>query len=148
MKKHIFIFVCLLCVAILLSGCKTSLEEVFGYTSRATFYVGSSKTSDTDLSISQSDLTASKDLVGTLIAICNTKTMYEKVKEMTGITDGFTVNMEAIGDKAVMELSVSSWDKQTAYDVCAAYTRVLPEQFAKVIEGVSVKVVDYPKMPA
>ena len=147
MKKVSCILVCILCTAVLLSGCKTSLEETFGYTSKATFYVSSgSDISDNELNICQSDLTASTTLNDTLIVICNTKATREKVKEITGITDGFTVNMEAIDDTAVMELSVSSWDKQTAYDVCVAYTQVIPEAMAAIVGGSSVRVVDYPKM--
>lgn len=148
MKKHIFIFVCLLCVAILLSGCKTAAMERFGYTSSAVFYVNYSDVLAYNEQSACDTYSRAGKFIQTYINICDSNKVLEKVKETSGISDGFTVNIEALDDTEIIEISVSSWDEQTAYDVCVAYAEVVPEMIPEIIVGSSVKVIEYPQMPA
>ena len=149
MKKHIFTFVCLLCIAVLLSGCKMAVMEHFGYTSSAILYVDYSVvSSDEELSLDGRDLLNNMRVVQTCVSLCDSDKVLERVKEISGISDGFTMKAEAIHDSDLMEISVSSWDKQTAYDVCVAYAEVVPEMIPEIIVGSSVKIIDIPKMPA
>lgn len=72
----------------------------------------------------------------------------ERVAQISGISDGFTMNAKAIADSELIEISVFSWDEQAAYDVCVAYAEVVPEIIPEIIVGSSVRVIDYPKIPA
>lgn len=149
MKKHIFIFVCLLCVAMLLAGCETAVMEHFGYTSSVIVSVDySAVSSDGSACINTIDLLTNEQFVQTCVNLCASGKVLERVKEISGISDGFTMKAEAIGDSEMIEISVSSWDEQTAYDVCVAYAEVVPEMIPEIIVGSSVKVIDYPQMPA
>lgn len=149
MKKHIFIFVCLLCVAMLLAGCETSVMEHFGYTSSVIVSVDySAVSSDGSACINPIDLLTNEQFVQTCVNLCDSGKVLERVKEISGISDDYTMNAKAIGNSEMIEISVSSWDEQTAYDVCVAYAEVVPEMIPEIIVGSSVKVIDYPQIPA
>lgn len=148
MKKHIFIFVCLLCVAILLSGCDMAPVKAFGYTSSAVFYVNYSDVLAYNEQSACDTYSRAGEFIQTYINICDSNKVLEKVKETSGISDGFTVNIEALDDTEIIEISVSSWDKQVAYDVCVAYTQVVPEVVPEIVVGSNVKIIDLPKVPA
>lgn len=149
MKKGVLAFISLLCVALLLSGCETAVMERFGYTSSVIVSVDySAVSSDESACINPIDLFTDEQIVQTCVNLCDSGKVLERVKEISGISDGFTMKAEAIHDSNLIEISVSSWDEQTAYDVCVAYAEVVPEMIPEIIVGSSVKVIEYPQMPA
>ena len=148
MKKRILaLSVCVLLAISLFSGCDRIPMRVFGHKSRATIYVNNSDLSvgGSSIDISASDLTTSQRLVDTYIAILESSTVRDKVIADTGISEGYQVRIESKDETEIIEITVISWDSQTAYDVCYAYTQIAPERIQDIVEGASVKIVDLPK---
>lgn len=149
MKKGVLAFISLLCVAMLLAGCETAVMEHFGYTSSVIVSVDySAVSSDESACINPIDLLTNEQFVQTCVNLCDSGKVLERVKEISGISDDFTMKAEAVRDSNLIEVSVSSWDEQTAYDVCVAYAEVVPEMIPEIVVGSSVKVIDYPQIPA
>ena len=105
------------------------------------------------ISISGSNIGASKDLVGTYMVILNTRGTineviseaelnysYEQVKGM--------ISSSAVDDTAVVKIEVSSSDPAEAELIANTVARVLPARISEIMEGSSTKVVDYAVIPS
>jgi len=124
------------------------------YEASAMFYVNNSDLSfgDASISIGSSDITASKSLVGTYITILNTRSTMNDVIDYAESDRDFEDLMEMVSASAVNEteifrVTVTSTDRYEAEKLANAIAHVIPKRIGTVVEGSSVKVVDYAITP-
>lgn len=124
------------------------------YTATTKLYVNNSSFSvgGTSFSISASELTAAQGLVDTYIVIMNSKVTLSEVIEKTqvpyeaeGLRDMITA--APINETEIFEVSVTSHDPYEAERIANAIAMVLPERIAQIVDGSSVRVVEYADVP-
>ena len=120
------------------------------YKSRALMYVNSSNVSfgGTKLSISQAELSAAQSLVDTYIVILNTRTTLNDVIEQTGVDYTYEqltkmISAASVNSTEVFYIEVTSPDPKEAELLANTIAQVLPEKISSVVEGSSVRIVDY-----
>jgi len=125
------------------------------YKSSAMFYVNNSNLSigDTSLSITSSDITASKNLVKSYIVILNTRESLNDVIDYAGVDRTYgelksMISAASVNSTEIFEVVVTSPDPQEATDIANAIEQILPRRIKSIIEGTSAKVVDSAVVPA
>ncbi len=120
------------------------------YQADVSIYVNNSSISlgSTALSISGSELSAAQTLVDTYIVILHTRTMLEDVIEELGLPYTYDALYEMISASAVngteiFKVTVNSPDAQEAMDIANTIAYLLPTKIANIVDGSSVRVVDY-----
>lgn len=122
------------------------------YESRALLYVNNSTLSVGGTSVSLQDLTASKSLVNTYIVILKTRRTlndvikeaevpysYEQINEM--------ISAAAEGDTEIFSITVTSHNPEEAAKIANTITEVLPDKIAEIVDGCSVRTVDFAVTP-
>ena len=148
----------ILLATVLFGGAAFTYATVFitpRYQASALMYVNNSSFSlgSTSFSISSSELTAAQSLVGTYIVILNTRTTLEDVIQKAGVSYTYEelsgmVNASAVNATEIFEVTVTSEDPQEAELIANTIAEVLPGKISDVVEGSSVRVVDYAVVPA
>ena len=123
-------------------------SSVLLYVNNTSFAVGSQS-----FSISSSEITAAKSLVATYQVILKTRMTlndvirlgeldcsYEKLKGM--------ISTSSVNDTEVFSVTVTSDDPYEAEHIANTIGRVLPDKIASIVEGSSVRVVDYAVVPS
>ncbi|MBO5128828.1 MAG: polysaccharide biosynthesis tyrosine autokinase [Oscillospiraceae bacterium] len=125
------------------------------YESTAMFYVNNNSLSlgETSLSITSSDISASKSLVNTYIVILNTRESLTDVIDYAGVDRTYAqlkgmISAEAVDSTQVFRVVVTSEDPVEAEKIADAIAYVLPKRISSIIEGTSAKVVDSAVLPA
>ena len=125
------------------------------YQSTAMFYVNNNSFSlgETSLSITSSDISASKSLVNTYIVILQTRESLNDVIDYAGVkrTYGQVKNMisaAAVDSTQVFKVVVTSTDPVEAEKIADAIAYILPKRISSIIEGTSAKVVDSAVLPS
>lgn len=120
------------------------------YESSAMFYVNNNKLSvgDTSVSISSSDITASKSLVDSYIVILKSRACLNDVIDYAGVNYSYSelmdmVSAEAVNDTEIFRVVITSPDAQEAEVIANAIAHILPKRISSIIEGTSAKIVDY-----
>ncbi len=122
------------------------------YQASALLYVNNSSISVGSTSISLSDLSASQTLVDTYIAILQTRLTLNEVLERLDLDYDYEEFCEMIEAKAVnhteiFEVTVTSRDPREAERIANTITVVLPSKIAQIVDGSSVRTVDYAVVP-
>lgn len=123
------------------------------YTASAMLYVSNSSISiSSGFSISSSDLTAAQSLVRTYLVVLNSNSTLETVIREAGVTYNCEelkemITAGAVNGTEVFEVSVTSEDPKEAKHIANAIAVVLPGRIASVVEGSTVRVVDYAEEP-
>ena len=143
----------LVCGAILFSYAAfwiTPLYEasVLMYVNNSSFSVGA-----TSFSITSSEISAAKSLVATYLVILNTRSTLNDViaqgeldctyGELRGMISAASVN-----DTEVFSVTVTNPDPQKCEHIANTIAQVLPGKIADVVEGSSVRIVDYAVVPS
>lgn len=125
------------------------------YTAEALMYVNSSNISvgGTKVSISQGELTAAQSLIKTYAVILNTRSTLNDVIEQSGVDYTYEelsgmISAASVDDTEVFSIQVTSPDPKEAQLLANTITQVLPEKISSVVEGSSVRIVDYAVVPA
>ncbi len=125
------------------------------YKARTLLYVNNSSISvgSTKVSISQGDLTAAQSLVDTYIIILKTRTTLNEVIEQSGV--GYSceqletmISASPVNSTEIFRVEVTSPDPKEAELLANTIGQVLPGKIASVVEGSSVRIVDYAVEPA
>lgn len=117
------------------------------YASSVTIYVNNTYVGNSQ-GISSSQLSAAQHLADTYMVILKSRGVLDKVAEQTGLgysakqLDGM-ITAQAINETEVFEVKVTCTDYKHAAEIANAIADVLPGRIAEVVEGSSVKVVDY-----
>ena len=123
-------------------------SSVLLYVNNSSFSVGS-----TSFSISSSEISAAKSLVETYQVILKTRMTlndvirigaldcsYEELREM--------IKTESVNDTEVFSITVTNADPYVAEHIANTIASVLPAKIAGIVEGSSVRVVDYAVVPS
>ena len=142
----------LLCGAIAFSAAAFFITPK--YESRILFYVNNSSFSmgSTNFSISSSEISAAKSLVDTYLVILKTRSTLNDVisvggidrtySELTGMIEAVQVN-----DTEIFAVAVTSDDPREAEHIANTIGEILPEKISAVVDGSSVRIVDYAVVP-
>lgn len=124
------------------------------YEATALMYVNNSSISVGSTSISLSDLSASQTLVDTYIAILNTRLTLNDVIEKAGleytyeeIMESEMIEAEAVNGTEIFAVTVTSESPREAEQIANTIVEVLPDKIAQVVDGSSVRTVDYAVAP-
>ena len=124
------------------------------YESSAMFYVNNNSLSlgETSLSITSSDISASKSLVNSYIVILNTRESINDVIDYAGVKRTYgevkgMISASAVSSTEIFRVTVTSTDPQEAEQIADAIAYVLPKRISSIIEGTSAKVVDAAVLP-
>lgn len=115
------------------------------YESSAMFYVNNTKLSVGGLSIG--DVTASKELVNSYIAILKTRKSLNQVIDYAELDRDYSdlkdmITASAVNDTEIFRVTVTSPDPKEAELIANAIADLLPNQIQGIVEGSSAKVVD------
>ena len=124
------------------------------YESSAMFYVNNSNISlgDTSVSITSSDITASKSLVESYIVILDTRNSLNDVIDYAGVDRTYKevremLTAEAVNETEIFKVTVTSTDPEEAEKLAEAISYILPKRISSIIEGTSAKIVDTAVLP-
>lgn len=123
------------------------------YTTNALLYVNNAvSVGNAKISISSSDIYASNSLVSTFSVILKSRKTLEAV-----IDEGqFNLTYEQLvdkvkggaeGDTSVFKITVTDTDRERAANIANTIVEVMTENIADIVEGSSVKVVDFAVVP-
>lgn len=97
---------------------------------------------------SSSQLTAAQSLANTYMVIMKSRTVLEDVQKQTGLDYSLgqlngMISAQAVNETEVFQITVTCADYQHAAIIANAVADVLPDRIAAVVDGSSVRVVDY-----
>ena len=152
--KHIFLTLRFRIWVVILAGIVCAAAAFFyayffvapTYTSSVTIYVNNTYVDNQIISPSQ--LNAAQDLADTYMVILKSRSVLGKVADQTNL--GYSsdklnamISAHAINETEVFSVRVTCTDYKHAAIIANAIADVLPVKIAEVVEGSSVKVVDY-----
>lgn len=124
------------------------------YQASALMYVNNSTLSlgSGSFSISPSELTAAKSLVDTYSVILKTRTTLNEVIYRADLDYTYEqlvqmVSAASVNDTEIFKVDVITPDPQEAELIANTIAEVLPEKIADIVDGSSVRVVDYAVVP-
>lgn len=125
------------------------------YQATASLYVNNSSFSlgATSFSISTAELSASNSLVSVYIYILNSRTTMEDVikeanLEYTPEELSKMVSARGVNSTGAFEVTVTSTDPAEAELIANTIAKLLPDRIAEIVDGSSVRIVDYAIIPA
>lgn len=125
------------------------------YESKAMLYVNNSSISvgNTSFSISSGELTAAQSLVRTYIVILKSRQVLNTIIEQADLPYTYEelvemVDAEAVDNTEIFEVTVTDSDPEEAELIANTIANVLPDKIADIVEGSSVRIVDYAVVPA
>lgn len=124
------------------------------YDAKAFMYVNSSNINlgGTKLSVSSSEISAAKSLVSTYIVILNTRTTLEEVITRSGVNYDYNklksmIHCASVDGTEIFSIDVTSPNPAEAELLANTIAVVLPDKIAAIVDGSSVRVVDYAVQP-
>ena len=125
------------------------------YDARALLYVNNSNLSlgGSKVSISTAEISAAKSLVDTYTVILKTRMTLEEVIEQSGVHYTYEqlskmVSAASVNGTEVFYIDVTSPDPAEAELLANTIALVLPDKIASIVDGSSVRIVDYAVVPA
>ena len=121
------------------------------YQASAMMYVNNSSINVGSTQVDLSDLSAAQSLVETYIVILKTRGTLEQVIEQENLSyDYETLSdmIEAGASTEVFEIQVTSADPEEAERIANCIAELLPGRISEIVEGSSVKIVDYAIVPS
>ena len=119
------------------------------YKSSAMFYVNNSDIDigNTTLSLTASDISASRGLVDLYIVILNTRETLLDVIDYAGVDVSYgqlagILSAEAVNETEVFRVTVTHPDPVTADKLADAIAYILPKRITNIVEGTSAKIVE------
>ncbi len=135
--------------------CVSTFVIVPKYEAQAMMYVNNSSFSvgSTSFSISSAELSAAQNLVDTYIVILNSRTTLNEVIKKAEVDYNYTtlksmLSAGAVNSTEVFSITVTSEDPQEAEKIANTIVDVLPDRISDVVDGSSVRVVDYAVVPS
>ena len=118
------------------------------YVNNSSFSVGS-----TSFSITDNELTAAHDLVNTYIVILDTRSVLNAVIEDAGIDCSYEqlksmIDASAVNNTEVFSVTITDTDPSRGEKIANSIAKVLPQRISEVVEGSSVRIVDYAVLPS
>lgn len=139
-------------------------SAIFGYTAffiepeyraTASMYVNNSSFSlgSTSFSVSSADLSASTSLVSVYLYILESRTTLDEVIQAADLTYTPKELKEMISTRSVsktgaFEVTVTSTNPAEVELIANSIAKVLPDRIAEIVDGTSVRIVDYAIIPS
>lgn len=122
--------------------------EALMYVNNTSFSVGS-----TSFSISSGDLSAAQSLVDTYIVILKSRSTLTEVIKKTGVNYTYTelknmITSEAVSGTEIFRIKVTSTNREETELLANTIAKTLPKRIAEVVDGSSVRIVDYAIVPS
>ena len=143
----------LLCGAIMFSYATFWLSPM--YEASALMYVNNSSFSvgATSFAISSSEISAAKSLVDTYLVILKTRSTLNDVIEKGDLDIEYEdlcemITAESVNETEVFSVTVTSADPMLSEHIANTIAHVLPDKIADIVEGSSVRIVDYAVVPS
>lgn len=123
------------------------------YQASAMMYVNNSSINVGSTQVDLNDLTAAQSLVETYIVILKTRGTLEQVIEEENLPYDYEtlsdmIEAGAVDSTEVFEIQVTSADPEEAERIANCVAEILPDRIAEIVEGSSVKIVDYAIVPS
>ena len=125
------------------------------YQANAMIYVNNSSFSlgSTSFSISSSDISASQSLVETYIVILTSRNTLNEVITKADLDLSYNeirgmISAQAVNETEIFKITVSSKDPEQAKLIANTICDVLPDKVSSIIDGSSVRIVDYAVKPS
>ena len=152
-QNAIRIVVCaILCATI--SLCYTVFMVTPLYQANCMMYVNNSSFSlgSTQISLNSSDISASKSLVDTYIVILKSRATLNDVIKEAGLSYKYEelydmIDASAVNETEIFKVTVTSPDQEEAKLIANTIANTLPDKVSSIIDGSSVRVVDYAVKP-
>lgn len=121
------------------------------YEAEAVLYVSNS-VSNKSSSISSEQLSVSQNLANTYIVILKSRSTLNAIIDKAGLSYDYKtlrsmVSAELASGTEVLTITVTDEDPEEAKLIANTIVEVLPDRFAEVLSGSSVRVVDYAELP-
>lgn len=122
------------------------------YRSSFTAYVNNQQQQNAKDTLSSSDLKAAQELVHTYEYIIKSNTILTAAADQLGLDESYAslkkkVSTQIQNDTEIVSVYVDSTNPEYAYDLATAIAKVAPKYMANIVEGSSMKIIDYPEMP-
>lgn len=123
------------------------------YKARTLLYVnGSVSIGDAKVSISSGDLSVAKSLVDTYMVILKSRTTLNEVIEQTGLGYSYEqlkgmISCASVNSTEIFYVEVTNPNPKEAELIANTIAQVLPEKISAVVEGSSMRIVDYAVEP-
>ena len=150
-------------IAILILAAAIAGSAAFGYTyffispkysATTTFFANSNSFSvgSTSLSITSSEISASRNLVGTYMMILQSRTTLNEVAAAAELPYDYRqlsgmLSAEQVEDTSAFNVTAVSSDPAEAEKIANTVAEVLPARIAEIVDGSSIRVVDYAVIP-
>ena len=100
-------------------------------------------------SLTSSDLNAAKQLVETYVRIVRSNRILTAAAESISLDRPYSklqnrVTADVQGETEIIDVHVENQDPQLAYDLANAIATVAPQHMSDIVEGSSMKIIDYP----
>ena len=125
------------------------------YEASTMIYVNNSSISlgSTSVSITSGELSAAQTLVSTYITILKSRTTLEEVIDESGVQYsvedlGKMIDASAVSGTGIFKVTVKSGSPTEAELIANTIAKVLPDRISDIVDGSSVRVVDYAIVPA
>lgn len=123
------------------------------YEAQALMYVNSSLSVGGKLSISMSELNAAQSLIDTYAVILKTRSTLNDVIDQTGVAYTYEnltemIKAESVNGTEIFAITVTSTSPSEAELLANTIAEILPDKIASIVEGSSVRIVDYAVTPA
>lgn len=125
------------------------------YQATASMYVNNSSFSlgSTSFSVSSADLSASTSLVSVYLYILESRTTLEEVIQAANLT--YTpeelkkmITTNSVSKTGAFEVTVTSTNPAEVELIANSIAKILPERIAEIVDGTSVRIVDYAIIPS
>lgn len=130
-------------------GAKVFIKPTYrsGFTAYVNNKQGSQKDNDF---LTSSDVTAAKQLVLTYQKILTSNTILTAAAESMGVDLSYStlldkVSTEVKDDTEIISVYVVDTDPEFAYEYAQAIAKIAPQYMAQIVEGSSMKIIDYPE---
>lgn len=124
------------------------------YEAKTLLYVNNSNFSvgNTSFNISTSSLSAAQELVNTYIVILKARTSLNEIIEYAELNRSYTelqsmISAAPVNSTEIFEVVVTSTDPSESEKIANAIATLLPKRIAEIVDGSSVRVVDYAIVP-
>ena len=124
------------------------------YKASALLYVNNSSFSvgNTSFNISTSSLSAAQELVNTYIVILKARTSLNEIIEYAELDRTYSelqsmISAAPVNSTEIFEVVVTSTDPAESEKIANAIATLLPKRIAEIVDGSSVRVVDYAIVP-
>lgn len=152
-RAWVIILCMILCGALLFSYASYFVTPM--YESSVLMYVNNSDFSVgvTSFSISSSDISAAKSLVETYLVILKTRMTMDDVIAQGQLDYSYEqlckmISAESVNDTEIFSVTVKTDDPYEAERIANTIAIVLPEKINAVVDGSSVRIVDYAVVPS